>query len=450
MPGALERLLAVISSVRNEPAAEVLRILVIEDDAVLSLSLSARLAGPHREVLLASSVSDATRVLVKEDVSLILLNLLLPDIDGRNLLLRLRADPRTADLPIFVISGKIGPLPKTECFALGADAFFEKPLDLAALAAAVNARLDRSAEAARECRRDVLTGLPNRTALLERFERAQTATARASGPVAIAALELDHFQWIDDTYGTQAADAVIRRVGVRISVALRQWGFFARLEGAQFVALFAGLGAAEAGKALEQALGVLRRVDFRPGEAAPLQVTFSAGVAEVPEAATLEDALVIADRARYQARTAGRNRIQVAKLGGIAPPRRILFAEDDPSIVRMVGSHLRREGFEVVHFSDGAAALEAAPEVSPALVITDIEMPNLDGLGLLRGLREHAATRHVPVMMLTAMGDENYVVRAFELGADDYVLKPFSLREVVARVRALLRRPSVAGVPLVA
>lgn len=450
MPGALERLLTVIAAIRSGPGADLLRILVIEDDAAVSLALSSRLAGPNREVLLVGSVAEATRVLAEESVSLILLDLLLPDADGRHLLLRLRAEPRTADLPVIVISGVIGPLPKTECFALGADAYFEKPLDLAALAAAVNARIDRSAQRARESRRDGLTGIPNRVALLERFERIQTATARASGPVAIATLELDHFGWVDDTYGSQTADAVMRRVAVRISMALRPRGFFARLDGSQFVALFAGTSANDAGKTLELALSVIRRVDFRAHESAPLQVTFSAGVAEVPIDATLDSALALADRARLQARNAGRNRVVLGATGGFTPARRILFAEDDPVIVRVVMPHLRREGFEVIHFPDGASALAAAVEVSPALVISDIDMPGLDGLGLLRGLREHAATRHVPVMMLTAVGDENCVIRAFELGADDYMIKPVSMREVVARVRSLLRRPSVVGIPRVA
>ena len=74
-------------------------------------------------------------------------------------------------------------------------------------------------------------------------------------------------------------------------------------------------------------------------------------------------------------------------------------------------------------------------------------MPGLDGLGLLEAIRAHSELRHLPVMMLTAMGEEAFIVRAFELGADDYVLKPFSLRELVARLRRLLRPPCLAGVP---
>jgi DNA-binding response OmpR family regulator len=126
----------------------------------------------------------------------------------------------------------------------------------------------------------------------------------------------------------------------------------------------------------------------------------------------------------------------------------VLLAEDDPSVVRLLTKHLRREGFEVIAFPDGAAALAGAAGCGASLVISDVQMPRLDGLSLVGELREHPEFRHIPIMMLTAMGDESYIVRAFELGADDYVLKPFSMREVTARLRRLLRRPSLAGTPI--
>jgi two-component system alkaline phosphatase synthesis response regulator PhoP len=102
----------------------------------------------------------------------------------------------------------------------------------------------------------------------------------------------------------------------------------------------------------------------------------------------------------------------------------------------------------VVHAQDGEEAMAIFPTSGASMLISDVEMPRMDGLALLAALRAHPAGKHLPVMMLTAMGDENYVVRAFELGADDYVLKPFSAREVTARIRRMLRRPTVSGVPV--
>jgi DNA-binding response OmpR family regulator len=119
------------------------------------------------------------------------------------------------------------------------------------------------------------------------------------------------------------------------------------------------------------------------------------------------------------------------------PARTVLVAEDDPAIRELLSHHLRREGFDVLAVGDGNAALRAARELADALVL-DIGLPAIDGLEVARTLRrEH---REIPILMLTARADEIDRVVGFELGADDYICKPFSPREVVARLKAVLRR----------
>jgi diguanylate cyclase (GGDEF)-like protein len=424
-------------------------VLIVEDDLLFARRIESGLAASGCRVLVAATAAEARQLLRTEPVSLLVLDLILPDGDGRGILLDLRSDPRTAALPIFVVSAKLGTQTKLECFALGADAYFDKPIDIEAFAVAIGARLERHADQTQTARRDPVTGLPNRAAFLETVMRFRE-TSPAGTAFALAVLDLDHFRWIEETWGRQFSDSVLRRAGVRLAMALRQAAIFARWDGAEFIALFAQQTPAEAGAALEQALGVLRRIDFRPGEGAPLTVTFSAGVVGIETQQELEDAIAEGDRLRYVAKESGRSRVVTAGSHDVIPSRRILLAEDDPDVSKLVSRHLRREGFDVVAFPDGAQALENAPGLGVAMIISDLEMPNLDGLGFLRGVREHPELRHVPVMMLTAMGDETYIVRAFELGADDYVLKPFSMREVTARVRRLLRRPSVSGVPVIA
>jgi PleD family two-component response regulator len=231
-------------------------------------------------------------------------------------------------------------------------------------------------------------------------------------------------------------------------MAVRGASCFARWEGAEFIALFRGKTAAEAAVQVEHALQVLRRVDFRAGEPEPLLLTFSAGVSDLLVGGNFDDAMASADRLRDAAKHAGRNRVISALPDDGLPKRRILLAEDDPDVVRILTRHLQREGFEVLHCANGRLALETAPMAGVAAIISDIEMPELNGLGFLEGVRAHPMLKHVPMMMLTAVGAEDVIVRAFELGADDYVTKPFVVREVVARVRRLLRRPSVSAVAL--
>jgi DNA-binding response OmpR family regulator len=119
---------------------------------------------------------------------------------------------------------------------------------------------------------------------------------------------------------------------------------------------------------------------------------------------------------------------------------RVLLVEDERDIVELVRYQLEKEGMRVAHAADGALALRLCRQDPPDVVILDVMLPGLDGLEVCRALRRDPETRRLPVIMLTAKADEVDRVVGLELGADDYVVKPFSPRELVARVRALLRR----------
>ncbi|MDQ6930704.1 MAG: response regulator transcription factor [Candidatus Eremiobacteraeota bacterium] len=121
-------------------------------------------------------------------------------------------------------------------------------------------------------------------------------------------------------------------------------------------------------------------------------------------------------------------------------PLRVLVAEDDPSIRELLTHHLAREGFDVTAVSDGMAALRAARDLAN-LVILDVGLPGIDGFEVARTLRREK--RDLPIVMLTARSDEIDRVVGLELGADDYVCKPFSPRELIARVKSILRRTGI-------
>ena len=126
---------------------------------------------------------------------------------------------------------------------------------------------------------------------------------------------------------------------------------------------------------------------------------------------------------------------------------RILLVEDDRSLVELLSFHLRRSEFEVETTADGEDALLMAREAPPDLVILDWMIEGISGLEVCRRLRRLPETANVPIIMLTARGEETDRIRGLETGADDYVTKPFSPRELVARVGAVLRRvrPALAG-----
>ena len=117
--------------------------------------------------------------------------------------------------------------------------------------------------------------------------------------------------------------------------------------------------------------------------------------------------------------------------------RKILVVEDETKIARLVSDYLEQAGFTVLLAADGYAALRTARGAKPDLIVLDLGLPGPDGLDVIRELRK---TSRVPIVILTARGDESDRVVGLELGADDYVVKPFSPKELVARVRAVLRR----------
>ncbi len=123
----------------------------------------------------------------------------------------------------------------------------------------------------------------------------------------------------------------------------------------------------------------------------------------------------------------------------MSEPAHILVVDDDPNVAEVLGRYLEREGYVVETSGDGADALARALADLPDLVVLDLMLPGIDGLEVCRRLR---AVAPIPVIMLTARGEESDRILGLELGADDYVAKPFSPREVVARVRAVLRRAS--------
>jgi DNA-binding response OmpR family regulator len=120
--------------------------------------------------------------------------------------------------------------------------------------------------------------------------------------------------------------------------------------------------------------------------------------------------------------------------------RRALVVEDDPDIVELIAHYLKAEGFETAASADGREALERLRAGVFQVVILDLQLPGMDGLSLCREIRADKQTRAVPIIMLTARADEADRVVGLEVGADDYVVKPFSPKELVARVRAILRR----------
>ena len=121
----------------------------------------------------------------------------------------------------------------------------------------------------------------------------------------------------------------------------------------------------------------------------------------------------------------------------------ILVVDDEPDIVEIIQYNLEKSGFDVIVAEDGPVALDKARDESPDLIVLDLMLPGLEGTDVCRILKQDERTRSIPILMLTAKSEEIDRIIGLELGADDYVVKPFSPREIALRIKNILRRRAV-------
>ncbi len=288
--GAVDRLLYALLNAVSVDGIRETTVLIVEDDAVFQRLLQKVLARSGRHLEIAERASDMLKVFRTRWVDLIVLDIGLPDMDGREVLTALRKNPVTEKVPILILSARDEPWVEAECLALGADRFMSKPVDPIALEAAV-------------------------ASLLAPPRPAETAPGPAPGPAPVS------------------------------------------------------------GPRVESPAG-----------------------------------------------------------------REILLAEHDPLTSEIIRHRLGREGYHVRHFTSGTAALQAAKSLTPVVVILDAMTPGIDGIELLHQLRALPHYRTTPMLVLSDIGSEREVVRALDAGADDFIRKPFSPTELVARVERLLKR----------
>lgn len=408
------------------------RLLLVEDEPENQLLLKTTLATSGREILVAGTAAEALSLLTEHgDVRLIVLDLLLPDTDGRNLLLQLRDRPETAVTPIVVLTAKTGEQARNECLALGANAYVEKPFEPEAIAAIVADTLSLRRNPAGPLR-NASTGLATRAALRQAYE-AEVARARSGGtPVHVAAIG------IRGEDGGAPGEARLREVASTVESVLTDADCFGTWDGGLLAVLSSAPAADGANTAaprarLEAALDAVE--DAGDG------IRVCAGLAEVDAETPIEEAAQRAATLLSRA-CAGAGGRTVATGDDVRPPTwRVLMAEDDDVVAALVQHRLSREGFDVIRFADGAEAFDAAGAGEYALIILDVKMPGMDGFDFLQRFRATEGGDRTPVIMLTALGNEQDVVRGFELGADDYIQKPFSPVELLSRVQRLVARP---------
>jgi MarR family 2-MHQ and catechol resistance regulon transcriptional repressor len=423
----------------------VARILVVDDDDRTIEAARAALETSGREVLTVRTAAAAEALLKTQDISLILLGLALPDADGRNVYATLSRRTSTAGIPVVMVSTAVGEQAKAECLGLGVAGWLDKPIDPVALATVAAAALSRTTVPGL-AHTDPVSGAASRARITEAYQRDVRSQSGDAPSASLALLDWDDLGAINDALGTEAGDAILRQAHVRLTGVLRDEDTLARWREDEFVALFPRTDPSTAARLLTKAQAALAATPPVTADGREVPITFSAGITTAATVTVLDEAVAAADSALSRAKAGGPSRVVTAGDGTAATPIRALVAEDDRVTATLVRHRLQRAGFDVVHCDNGVDALAAAETGDFGLCISDIRMPGLDGFELLRRLRAMPRYHATPILMLTSLGREEDIGRAFTLGASDYMTKPFSPVELLARVRRLLRRRvSAAG-----
>lgn len=403
------------------------RILIVEDDPSSALLTRTAVEPLAAVIEQAGTAAEAREILDDHRVDLIILDLVLPDADGRHLLMELSRDTNPAGTAVIVLTAKGSTATRAECFAYGASAFLEKPLDLDVLRSTAADLL--AAAVGRRGGSDPLAALPDRTQVREAFLRMQAG--RKGEPMTLALVEADVESAGWDEEGRMPAD--VRERYVRLASVLRdslgagdvvgRWGI------SELVLLLLGREPEACVRLLERARA---KLDSGPRP-------FLAGVAQVSEDALFEDAVSWADSLLSETRMSTEASILHTTLATTRPPF-ALIVEDDPITASLLLHRLERSGFEVEHYDNGLRGLEAIRRTLPDLLILDIRLPGMDGFEILARMKAEGLTTNVRTMVLTGLGRESDVSRAFGLGAEDYLVKPFSPIELTARALRLVRR----------
>jgi len=413
------------------------RILVVDDDAPTVGLMQSRLAGEGREILAARTAAEAESILGRHDVALVILGLVLPDADGRLVYASLSRRESTAAIPVIMTATGAGDRVRAECLGLGVAGWLEKPIEPPALLAAVDASLRRAA-APRSAVTDPISGAANRAGFADAYERTVRSHPAGAPASALALIDWDGFAAVNLALGEEAGNLILRRASDTLGRLLRAEDTLARWREDEFAILFPRASPAEAVRVIGALQAALASAPPRTADGAEVPITFSAGIAAVTAVTSLDEAIALADGALGRAKAAGPSQVATADDARGAPVA-ILVAEADRVTATLVRHRLQRTGFEVVHRDNGVDALGTAESGNFELVVSDVRMPGLDGFEFLERLRSMPRYANTPVLMLVSLGRQEDVRRAFALGANDYMTKPFSPVELLARAQRLLR-----------
>ncbi len=413
-------------------------------------------AGPGHELYLATTALQAEELLLQHRFALAVVNLCLPDADGRAFVERLRSNPRASELPILVVCGAMGPHLEDELAALGASAVFTRPVDPEAFTRAAQGLLetpspDTSSQPLSR-RRDPLTRLLTRHAFSVSFQRALNLARSAGLPLWFALVRIDDIQPLVNVHGPRIREDVLRRSARLVRDTLTESDLSARWRGDEFAILVLNRKRNELPPLFDRLLATLRGQPYETGAEHPAQLSFSCGVVRVDEDTSLRETSLRAARLLSIAKDTGPGQLLFEDTIGPPPGRSALVVLPNDLIPAVVRHHLEEEGFVVVHQTVLDEALPAARAMERVdLILVDATIDRAPGVLPVRALRSLDRLSDTPMILVVEPGDEDSLRDGLRFGATDYLTKPFSAHDLLSRLHFVLTkhemRPNASDPP---
>ncbi|MED1865230.1 diguanylate cyclase [Fictibacillus nanhaiensis] len=422
-------------------------LLIVDQDVPYLIYSKEQLENHGFAVVVSPTIEKALSMFYDLSPDCLIVNPFSSEIDGYDFIKQVRETVAFELIPIVVISSSNDKEKRIAAYQKGADDFFLKSLEWDEYVARIDRQVKRRKIVKDTLMKDELTKVYNRKFLKEAYQRISSEHLRHKDNFSMIMIDVDFFKKINDTYGHTAGDHVLIKFADFLRTQLRNQDVVVRYGGEEFLLLLPYTKLKEAEQTACRLLENLSQNVFVYEEHS-FFVSFSAGVYEVHSPVSLAEAVRTADRALYAAKENGRGRVETASTQEELNRRlRVAIIDDSEVIRKMLESFftsLEVENYEleIKTFQDGLSFFADNWHQSndEYLIILDGVLPKMDGIEVLTKIRKFTDTNQYKILMLTARKAEGDIVRALHLGADDYLTKPFSIRELEARIKVLVQR----------
>lgn len=418
------------------------RIMVVEDNRLAAAFLGDILEQAGYVVLKAESGLEALRLVQQGQIDLVLLDIVMPDMDGYEVVRQLRNDTRTNNTPIILLSSHQGTAEKVKGFELGADDYVTKPFVPAELLARVMAHLRRSRLTLAS---SPLTGLPGNVSIEDELIQ----KAGSNEPFAVLYIDLDNFKAFNDAYGFLQGDEMIRLLASVLQQVVKQYGNFGDLVGHiggdDFVVVTTP---ANVDVICQQAIAQFASLsielyDAGSEELLPVTLSIAAVTNEYHQFADHWEIAQAAAHLKQQAKSIpGSGYIRSTPPAKSDGEKRILIIDDDRLVSAVLQANFEQKGYNIIMVNSVLAAVHSMRVQQPDLVILDVVLPGTSGFAFCRRLRANPVTKHIPVLMVSSTADRE---QALEAGADVFLTKPFNMKLLLQTVAQLLQSSTPIG-----